>query len=288
MVVRIECLLGRRTASKENSILSIIMSRIGPSLCRLYQSQRQGPRAYSLHGNERRPATRVGRRDRGRRYSRRRRFKRSTTVDTCLPTAVTQFRSGVCDCTVGRSIWRAAVAGRLGGAVFVPGYFCSRTQISIWSSDNISGRQFQFFNHPSALTLEPRALAVEFEFGPPTTSSAMLLIRLGAVLAAGSASVVASANPAQLRLSPDPLVDVDGDGVQRVPPLTAPQANAVLAHHLGVAQYEHMPVSNGDQTWQRLLTVQDGAASGAKVVVVLECGRAECQGEHDVSCVIIP
>ncbi len=61
--------------------------------------------------------------------------------------------------------------------------------------------------------------------------------------------------------------------------LTAPQANAVLAHHLGVAQYESLPGPShrGQGNWQDALG-EDSFGSKQKVVVMLECPSAGCAG----------
>ncbi|SCV69767.1 BQ2448_1161 [Microbotryum intermedium] len=112
-----------------------------------------------------------------------------------------------------------------------------------------------------------------------------------------TAVLAASSITAQLRLLPDPSASSTGSSSSSsrhgVVALTAQQANAVLAHHLGVAQYEQFPSSsNGadDETWQQALGVgaHDAAHGGQqqwmtvgsqKVVVVMECGQHGCQGQ---------
>ncbi|KAM0789657.1 hypothetical protein ACM66B_000459 [Microbotryomycetes sp. NB124-2] len=79
-----------------------------------------------------------------------------------------------------------------------------------------------------------------------------------------------SSNAAQLYLSPAPAGSYD------TIELTAPQANAVLAHHLGASQYEPLPVSKGDARWQRLLAPSQSASDdGPRVAVILECPTAQ-------------
>ncbi|KAL8286936.1 hypothetical protein RQP46_003942 [Phenoliferia psychrophenolica] len=62
--------------------------------------------------------------------------------------------------------------------------------------------------------------------------------------------------------------------------LSAPQANAVIAHHLGVAQFEHLPTdqSGDDVHWQDALSGQWSDQVGPKMVVILECGKHGCDG----------
>lgn len=85
------------------------------------------------------------------------------------------------------------------------------------------------------------------------------------------APVALAAVPAQIYLSPAP--STAGSHIT----LTAPQANAVLAHHLGVAQYERLPLTTGDKQWEEAL---GGASWGAgpKMVILLECGKEGCAG----------
>ena len=94
------------------------------------------------------------------------------------------------------------------------------------------------------------------------------------VLACSLVNTVAglSSNVAQLRLSPDPMQDSSSSG--RVS-LNAVEANAVVAHHLGVSGYEHLPVTNNKQ-WEQALGASEGSATGQKVVIVLECPTRGC------------
>lgn len=94
----------------------------------------------------------------------------------------------------------------------------------------------------------------------------MKFLALLAVVSAALAAV-----PAQIYLSPAP--STAGSHIT----LTAPQANAVLAHHLGVAQYERLPLTTGDKKWEEAL---GGASRGAgpKMVILLECGKEGCAG----------
>ncbi|KAM0750893.1 hypothetical protein T439DRAFT_325942 [Meredithblackwellia eburnea MCA 4105] len=65
-------------------------------------------------------------------------------------------------------------------------------------------------------------------------------------------------------------------------PLTAPQANAVLAHHLGVAQFENIPSASrgkkaGDEKWKEALG-SEGVwrdQAGPKMVILVEGPNAE-------------
>ncbi|SGY14100.1 BQ5605_C010g06062 [Microbotryum silenes-dioicae] len=119
-------------------------------------------------------------------------------------------------------------------------------------------------------------------------------MQLFATLLLASTTTVAlaasSSTAAQLRLSPDPSASTRGasssSGGGEVVALTAQQANAVLAHHLGVAQYERLPSSssskgNVDDKWQAALGVGQPwtTVEGQKVVIVLECGQYGCQGQ---------
>lgn len=104
-------------------------------------------------------------------------------------------------------------------------------------------------------------------------SSCTAALVLGAVARASSGPV------AQLRLSPSPVEAVpESVGGARVS-LSPVEANAVLAHHLGVSGYEHLPVTNNKQ-WEHALGTGDGSAAGQKIVVVMECPTQGCDGEH--------
>lgn len=83
-----------------------------------------------------------------------------------------------------------------------------------------------------------------------------------------------AAPPAQLRFFPSPVSSETHGNIT----LSAPQANAVLAHHLGVAQYEKLPLTNGDRRWEEALGSSGGWEQGQKVVVLLECGKEGCDG----------
>jgi hypothetical protein len=99
----------------------------------------------------------------------------------------------------------------------------------------------------------------------------MLLVPLA--LSALLPLTLAVAPPAQLRLHPSP----ETHSTSPIS-LSAPQANAVLAHHLGVAQYEKLPLANGDRRWEEALGSSGGWEQGQKVVVLLECGKEGCDG----------
>lgn len=85
------------------------------------------------------------------------------------------------------------------------------------------------------------------------------------------ARVGASAPPSQLYLSSAHLA-------HPLAPLSAPQANAVIAHHLGVAQFEHLP-SEHDKSWMDALAGQWTDQVGPKMVIILECGQQGCDSQ---------
>ncbi|GAA5909201.1 uncharacterized protein JCM6883_005803 [Sporobolomyces salmoneus] len=77
----------------------------------------------------------------------------------------------------------------------------------------------------------------------------------------------------QLYLSP-PLSSSSSSSSSTSKPLTltAPQANAVLAHHLGVSSYVDLPLSSSREQgreWEQLLSVPPSRSS--KFVILLEC-----------------
>lgn len=111
----------------------------------------------------------------------------------------------------------------------------------------------------------------------------MLLPFAVTLLGASLASVAATTAPTpRLYLDPSPFPpSFVSDQSPLV--LTAPQTNAVLAHHLGVEKHVHWPVSHshrkGGNEWQLALggdPLQDDASPGRRVVVVLECGKPGC------------
>ena len=58
----------------------------------------------------------------------------------------------------------------------------------------------------------------------------------------------------------------------------------MLAHHLGVAHYEQLPLPTGgaDRAWEEALQSPGGwtGEQRARVVVMVECGNANCDGQH--------
>ena len=82
-----------------------------------------------------------------------------------------------------------------------------------------------------------------------------------------------AAPPAQIYLSPAPATTDGGAPIS----LSAPQANAVLAHHLGVAQYERLPTNKGDRTWEQALGSNEWS-TGGKMVILMECSKDGCDG----------
>jgi len=86
------------------------------------------------------------------------------------------------------------------------------------------------------------------------------------------ASVAVASQSAQLYISSIPA---SGGPTS----LSGPQANAVIAHHLGVAQYERLPPASrhGQGNWQDALG-SELFGSEQKVVVILECPSVGCGG----------
>jgi hypothetical protein len=85
---------------------------------------------------------------------------------------------------------------------------------------------------------------------------------------------VYAAQPAQIYLSTAPATTNGASPLH----LTAPQANAVLAHHLGVAQYERLPTNRGDRKWEQALASNAEWGNGAKMVILMECSKDGCDG----------
>lgn len=84
----------------------------------------------------------------------------------------------------------------------------------------------------------------------------------------------------QIYLSPSPPSISHS---QRPLSLTAPQANAILAHNLGVSQYERLPPSasnvKGGNDWKEALATSNlGEGEGPKMIILMECPRAGCKG----------
>ncbi|GAA6022681.1 hypothetical protein JCM11491_000564 [Sporobolomyces phaffii] len=108
------------------------------------------------------------------------------------------------------------------------------------------------------------------------TVTALLLPTLGAAAtAATSGSQVyfaSSSSSSSSSSTPRPPVS-----------LTAPQANAVFAHHLGVSSYVDLPLSSqreGGREWE--LALVDPPATDSTLVVVLECPASSSEGCRDV------
>lgn len=106
----------------------------------------------------------------------------------------------------------------------------------------------------------------------------MKLIALGLVLPL----TLAASSPSQIYFSPNPHHSAHSQAASGSIALTPPQANAVLAHHLGVAQYEHLPHSTkGDRKWEQALgsSAADWTQRDtAKIVILMECGKEGCGG----------
>ncbi|GAA5956008.1 hypothetical protein JCM21900_002644 [Sporobolomyces salmonicolor] len=89
-----------------------------------------------------------------------------------------------------------------------------------------------------------------------------------------SIALAAGAPPAQLYFSPSPSASSSSSAPQIS--LSPPQANAVLAHHLGVSSHVNFPLGQGrnGREWEEALTV--ASEEGPKFVVVLECPKQGC------------
>ncbi|GAA5968360.1 hypothetical protein JCM3765_002916 [Sporobolomyces pararoseus] len=95
----------------------------------------------------------------------------------------------------------------------------------------------------------------------PLSVVALLLPTLG----------LTASTPSQLYFSP-PLSSSSSSSSSPRISLTAPQANAVLAHHLGVSSYVDLPLSSskqGGKDWEAIL--QTPPAKDSNFVIVLEC-----------------
>ncbi|GAA5875114.1 hypothetical protein JCM1840_007259 [Sporobolomyces johnsonii] len=88
-----------------------------------------------------------------------------------------------------------------------------------------------------------------------------------------SIALAAGAPPAQLYFSPSSSSSSSSSPQISLSP---PQANAVLAHHLGVSSHVNFPLGQGrhGREWEEALTVP--AEEGPKFVVVLECPKQGC------------
>lgn len=94
-------------------------------------------------------------------------------------------------------------------------------------------------------------------------------------LAVGASLASAGAAPALLFLSTA--------STQSPLRLDAQQANAVLAHSLGVSQYEHLPqTTSADAGWQQALASTGDWSDhvGNKIVILLETGSEGCDRKH--------
>ncbi|GAA5993323.1 hypothetical protein JCM10908_001429 [Rhodotorula pacifica] len=106
----------------------------------------------------------------------------------------------------------------------------------------------------------------------------------------------------QLYIHPSPFPPSFVDSQQQQPlVLTAPQTNAVLAHHLGVERHVSWPVSAkskqggaGSREWELALGGGDdvlstsAAATQQRVVIVLECGKQGCDDAAIPSHLLLP
>ncbi|BGP09102.1 putative endoplasmic reticulum membrane protein [Rhodotorula toruloides] len=90
-----------------------------------------------------------------------------------------------------------------------------------------------------------------------------------------SATTALAANPLLL-VSPSPA---SSSSHHDPSPLTPPQTNALVAHLLGVSRHTAAPAHRGANDQLAFLHGGDDAApdDGSKVVVVLECGKGNCE-----------
>lgn len=104
------------------------------------------------------------------------------------------------------------------------------------------------------------------------------------VLLLPTLALSASSPPSQLYLSPPPPPPSSSSSSSSPISLTAPQANAVLAHHLGVSSYIDLPLSSskqGGRDWeQALYSPPQDSSSSSKFVIVLDCPKQGCNGKY--------
>jgi len=89
--------------------------------------------------------------------------------------------------------------------------------------------------------------------------------------------------PSQLYFSPPPPRSSSSSSSSSQSPisLSAAQANAVLAHHLGVSSYVDLPLSSskqGGREWEEALYVSPSSTS--KFIIVLDCPKQGCHGTY--------
>lgn len=99
-----------------------------------------------------------------------------------------------------------------------------------------------------------------------------------ALAAAPTPQLYLSPAPPRLSASSPPLA------------LSAAQANAVLAHHLGAAHHVQLPLASGKtgREWEKALEDAPEHVAlevPARIVVVLECGKAGCDGACSAVCI---
>lgn len=62
--------------------------------------------------------------------------------------------------------------------------------------------------------------------------------------------------------------------------MTAAEAKAVIAHHLGTStEFEEIPDGNGEGAWAQLVSLMEGKKSSSKSRVVIVEGDVLPQGE---------
>ncbi|GAA6005796.1 hypothetical protein JCM10207_007234 [Rhodosporidiobolus poonsookiae] len=102
---------------------------------------------------------------------------------------------------------------------------------------------------------------------------------LSCVLSISISTALAASPQPQLYFAPSSLPLSSSSSSPPSPPsLSAPQANAALAHLLSVSHHTHLPLSTGrksDDGWQRVLDEQVDPAQ-PRVVITLECGKQGC------------
>lgn len=147
----------------------------------------------------------------------------------------------------------------------------------------------------AALALHPSEAMLRSSAGALCASSlsALLLVLLAGFPARASASAASGSPAPELFVHPSPFPPAYTAASDQPIVLTAPQTNALLAHHLGVEHHVNWPLpattttssaAAGSRDWELALeqpTLRNAGESDSittrrRVVVVLECGKPGC------------
>lgn len=149
----------------------------------------------------------------------------------------------------------------------------------------------------AALALHPSEAMLRSSAGALCASSlsALLLVLLAGLPARASASAASGSPAPELFVHPSPFPPAYTAASDQPIVLTAPQINALLAHHLGVEHHVNWPLpattttttssaAAGSRDWELALeqpTLRNAGESDSittrrRVVVVLECGKPGC------------